>query len=168
MLLDAWSEYMAYPEMRKRIINDWTAEYSSTDKSTPFSRPKRPDRILVEEKASGMSLLQDLRLAKVPAVPYNPGNADKVARAHQAAPILETGILWIPESEKNPGQCVSWAVEFTLQLSKFPRGKHDDYVDTFTQAIIYLKNDRWFDLQEAKDIDDEKPRKKEYVNPYAA
>ena len=169
MLLDAWSEYLAYPDMRKRVIDDWTAEYSAADKLSPFSRPKRPDRLLVEEKASGLSLLQDLRLAKVPAVPYNPGNADKVSRAHQAAPTLETGILWIPESQKTPGQPVSWAVEFTLQLAKFPRGKHDDFVDTFTQAIIYLKNDRWFDLQEAKDVDDDLPRKKrEHVNPYAA
>lgn len=169
MLLDAWSEYLAYPDMRKRIIDDWTAEYSAADKNSAFSRAKRPDRLLVEEKASGISLLQDLRLAKVPAVPYNPGNADKVSRAHQAAPTLEAGVLWIPESQKSPGQPISWAVEFVQQLSKFPRGKHDDYCDTFTQAIIYLKNDRWFDLQEAKEVDDDLPKKKKNnVNPYAA
>ena len=41
-------------------------------KDSPYSRARRPDRILVEAKASGQSLLQDLRLAKVPAVGYNP------------------------------------------------------------------------------------------------
>ena len=169
MLLDAWSEYLAYPDLRKRVIDDWTAEYSAADKLVPFSRPKRPDRILVEEKSSGLSLLQDLRLANVPAIGYNPGNADKISRAHQMAPTLEAGLLWIPESQKTSGQPVSWAVEFIQQLAKFPRGKHDDYVDTATQAIIYLKNDRFFDLPVARDVDDdEKPRKKEHINPYAA
>jgi predicted phage terminase large subunit-like protein len=168
MLLDAWSEFLAYPAMRKRIVDDWTAEYSEPDKSQLFGKAKRPDRIIVEDKASGISLLQDLRLAKVPAVSYNPGNADKVARAHQASPILETGVLWIPESQKNAGQPVSWAIDFIKQLGKFPRGAHDDYVDTFVQAIIYLKNDRWFDLQTAEDVDEEKPKTKEKCNPYAA
>ena len=85
------------------------------------------------------------------------------------APTLEAGLLWIPESQKTSGQPVSWAVEFIQQLAKFPRGKHDDYVDTATQAIIYLKNDRFFDLPVARDVDDdEKPRKKEHINPYAA
>jgi predicted phage terminase large subunit-like protein len=113
-------------------------------------------------------LLQDLRLARVPAIGYNPGNADKVSRAHQAAPTLELGLLWIPESKRNPGQPVSWASAFLKQLTKFPLAEHDDYVDTFTQAIIYLKNDGWFELPQAKDVDERKPRNKDKVNPYAA
>ena len=123
--------------------------------------------ILVEAKASGQSLLQDLRLAKVPAVGYNPAKADKISRAHQAAPTLELGLLWIPESKKNRGQVVSWATSFLKQLAKFPVAEHDDYVDTFTQAIIYFKNDRWFELPEAKDIDDAPRRNKPLINPYA-
>jgi predicted phage terminase large subunit-like protein len=113
-------------------------------------------------------LLQDLRLANVPAVGYNPGNADKVSRAHQAAPTLEMGILWIPESAKNPGQHVSWADDFMKQLAKFPVAAHDEYVDCFTQMVIYLKNERWFELQVAKDIDERPPAKRERANPYAA
>ena len=99
---------------------------------------------------------------------YNPGLADKVSRAHQAAPTLELGLLWIPESGKNPGQHVSWAAAFLKQLGKFPVAEHDDYVDTFTQAIIYLKNDRWFELPQAKDIDEPRISNKPKVNPYAA
>lgn len=168
MLLDAWDEHLSYPELRKRVIDDWTQEYGGLSKLSPFARAKRPDRILVEAKASGQSLLQDLRLAKVPAVGYNPGNADKVARAHQAAPTLELGILWIPESQKNPGQPVSWATPFLKQLTKFPVADHDEYVDCFTQAIIFLKNEGWFTLQRAKDVDEPRPAKRERSNPYAA
>ena len=168
MLIDAWDEHLSYPDLRAKAIKDWTTEYGGMTKDSPYSRARRPDRILVEAKASGQSLLQDLRLAKVPAVGYNPGLADKVSRAHQAAPTLELGLLWIPESGKNPGQHVSWAAAFLKQLGKFPVAEHDDYVDTFTQAIIYLKNDRWFELPQAKDIDEPRISNKPKVNPYAA
>ena len=167
MLIDAWDEHLAYPDLRAKAIKQWGTEYGGMSKDSPFSRKKRPDRILVEAKASGQSLLQDLRLAKVPAIPYNPGNADKVSRAHQAAPTLELGLVWIPESKKTPGHAVSWAQPFLKELSKFPVGAHDDYVDTFTQAIIYLKNDGFFDLPQARDMDEPQLRLVENVNPYA-
>jgi predicted phage terminase large subunit-like protein len=169
MLLDAWDEHLGYPQLRKRVVDEWTAEYGGgPTKQNPYARAKRPDRILVEAKASGQSLLQDLRLANVPAVGYNPGNADKVSRAHQAAPTLELGILWVPESQKNPGQPVSWASGFMTQLKKFPVAEHDDYVDTFTQTIIYLKNEGWFELPRARDIDEPRKPQRERSNPYAA
>ena len=168
MLIDAWDEHLSYPDLRARAVKDWTTEYGGMTKDSPYSRAKRPDRILVEAKASGQSLLQDLRLAKVPAVGYNPGQADKVSRAHQAAPTLELGLLWVPESKKNLGQPVSWAASFLKQLGKFPVAEHDDYVDTFTQAVIYLKNDGWFELPQAKDIDEPRITNKTKINPYAA
>ena len=169
MLVDAWDEHLSYPALRERAIKDWNTEYGGgPNDDNPYGRARRPDRVLVEVKASGQSLLQDLRLARVPAVGYNPGNADKVSRAHQAAPTLELGLLWVPESRKNPGQPVSWAGPFIKQLEKFPVAEHDDYVDTFTQAVIYLKNDGWFTLPAARDPDAE-PRnlRRERTNPYA-
>lgn len=167
MLIDAWEDHLSYPDLRKRAIKDWGTEYGGMTKDSPYSRAKRPDRILVEAKASGQSLIQDLRLAKVPVIGYNPGNADKISRAHQASPTLELGLIWIPESGKNKGHFVSWAQAFIKQLEKFPVAEHDDYVDTFSQAIIYLKNDGWFELPRAKDIDEPRIKSKDYVNPYA-
>lgn len=169
MLLDAWDEHLSYPDMRKKVVADWTTEYGGTTgaQKGPMTRAKRPDRILVEAKASGQSLIQDLRLARVPVIGYNPGNADKVSRAHQAAPTLELGVCWIPESGKNPGQPVSWALAFLRQLTKFPVADHDDYVDTFTQAIIYLRDEGWFQLPQAREIEEPRQYRKERVNPYA-
>jgi len=167
MLIDAWDDHLSYPELREKAIKGWQTEYGGPTKHMPFVRARRPDRVLVEAKASGQSLLQDLRLARVPAIGYNPGNADKVSRAHQAAPTLELEVVWVPESGKNHGHPVSWASAFMKQLNKFPVAEHDDYVDTFTQAIIYLKNDGWFELPRAKDPDEPKPQKRERVNPYA-
>ena len=168
MLIDAWDEHLGYPELRARVIKDWSTEYGGTTVKDGVRRARRPDRILVEAKASGQSLLQDLRLAKVPAVGYNPGMADKVSRAHQAAPTLELGLLWVPESGKNPGQPVSWAQGFLKQVGKFPVAEHDDYVDTMTQAVIFLKNDGWFELPQARDRDEPRQHEKPRMNPYAA
>jgi predicted phage terminase large subunit-like protein len=167
MLIDAWDEHLSYPDLRSRAIKDWGTEYGGISEKSPYSRPRRPDRVLIEAKASGQSLIQDLRLAKVPVVGYNPGRADKISRAHQAAPTLELGHVWIPESGKNKGQPVTWAANFVKQIAKFPVAEHDDYVDTFTQAVIYLKNDRWFDLPQARDYDERPAAVNERINPYA-
>lgn len=168
MLIDAWDEHLSYPKLRKKAIDEWNTEYGGSVRGGQPVRPRRPDRVLVEAKASGQSLLQDLRQANIPAVGYNPGNADKVSRAHQASPTLELGLLWIPESKKNPGQAVSWAQSFLTQLMKFPVAEHDDYVDTFTQVVIYLKNDGWFTLPEARDPDEVPRKPEERNNPYGA
>ena len=168
MLIDAWDEYLSYPDLRARAIKDWGEEYGGASKKNPYGRARRPDRILVEAKASGQSLIQDLHLAKVPVRGYNPGLADKISRAHQAAPILELGMVWGPESAINPGHPVSWAAEFIKQLGKFPTETHDDYVDTFTQALIYLRDDQWFEMPRAKEYDEPRKAYKERINPYAA
>lgn len=171
LLLDAWDEHLSYPDLRAKVISEWSSEYGG-NRGAHVGLPtktRRPDRILVEAKASGQSLLQDLRRAGIPAVPYNPGNADKVARAHQMAPVLEMDIMWVPESTKNPGQMVSWAQPLIKQMAKFPMAEHDDLVDTVTQAIIFLKDSGLLALPYTKreDPDDHQPRK-ERLNPYAA
>jgi predicted phage terminase large subunit-like protein len=171
ILLDSWDEHLSYPKLRTKVIADWPSEYGGTSKPQPGmpTKPKRPDRILVEAKASGQSLIQDLRLANIPVIGYNPGNADKISRAHQAAPVLESGFIWVLESSKNPGQPVSWAGAFMKQVAKFPVAEHDDYVDTFSQAMIYFKNEGFIGLARAIDIDAvERRPTRQIVNPYAA
>lgn len=166
MLIDAWCEHLSYPNLRKTAISEWQSEYGSPSKTNPWMRPRRPDMVLVEAKASGQSLIQDFRLAQIPVSGYNPGNADKISRAHQASPILEQNLIWIPESGKNPGTFVTWAQKFLAQIEKFPNAEHDDYVDTFTQVIIFLKNQGWLELPVAER--EEEPRlDKPLVNPYA-
>jgi hypothetical protein len=76
--------------------------------------------------------------------------------------------VWVPESGKNIGHPVSWATEFLKQVAKFPVATHDDYVDTFTQALIFLRDERWFELPVAKDRDEPRKFIKERINPYAA
>jgi predicted phage terminase large subunit-like protein len=163
MLIDAWDEHLSYPDLRNRAITDWQTEYGGTSVKDGLRRARRPDRVLVEAKASGQSLIQDLRLAKVPVVSYNPGMADKVSRAHQAAPTLELGLLWVPESGKNKGHHVSWANSFMKQVGKFPVAEHDDYVDTTSQALLRFRQGGFISLDtDEKDATFHRGRKAAY------
>lgn len=166
MLLDAWSEHMGYPKMRKKVIDDWHAVYGKHEQS----KGAKADIVLVEKKASGQSLLQDLRAANIPAMPYDPGSVDKPNRAHQVAPILELDCLYIPESSKEPGEFVVWARPFVLECEQFPNAEHDDYVDTFTQAMILLRDQGRFELLFAEDepIEETDYSNTRRGNPYAA
>lgn len=171
MLLDAWDDHLTYPQLRRRVLNNWSEKYGRDDHARG-TRAVKPNAVLVEEKGSGISLLQDLRLANVPCRGYNPGRASKISRAHLAAPILELDAIYILESSKEPGKFVSWARDFVQQCERFPNDEHDDYVDTFSQSMIYLRDTGWLDLDSAdEDIEEERDyatERKQRSNPYAA
>ena len=91
----------------------------------------RPDVCIIEKKASGQSLIQDMRRSGLPVKDYTP-DRDKVARAYAASPIMEAGRVWIPKNKK-------WADELIEELTRFPHAAHDDQVDALVMAIHYLK-----------------------------
>lgn len=168
LLLDCWADRLSYPALKKKVMDDWLAKYGGV-KGDRMKPSRKADVILVEEKGSGISLLQDLRLSNIPAVPYNPGRADKISRAHMVAPLLEMGAFWVLESNKTRGKPRAWATPFLDQLEQFPAGEHDDMVDTFTQAALYLRNagelevpKAPFEEPEELDYHARKPR----ANPY--
>jgi predicted phage terminase large subunit-like protein len=169
MLLDAWTKRMEYPALRKRVMSDWKATYGG-DKTDALNPPRRADIIVLEDKGSGISLRQDLLSANVPVFKYNPGKADKYSRAHAAAPLLELDCIYVMESRKEPGETVMWARDFLKQLEEFPNAEHDDYVDAFTQLMIYFRDAGWLQLDyvledpPAESDYDEKRRAKR--NPY--
>ena len=169
LLLDYWHEHLSYPKLRKTVMSDWNASYG-TDANNSMIKARRPDNILVEAKASGQSLIQDLNASNIPVFGYNPGRADKVARAHRAAPLLETDCFYVMESPSRPGEPISWAEDFLKNLSDFPNVEHDEPTDTFTQAAIYLRDTGWLDIEVHEEPE---PAELDYhrdkvVNPYGA
>lgn len=166
ILLDAWDEHLGYPEFRKRVISEWHSLYGKSDER----KGKKADAVLVENKSSGISILQDLRKANIPAIPYNPGKMSKVARAHAVAAVHELDIIYILESNKEPGKFVTWARPFVKQVERFPNDEHDDYVDTYTQALTFLRDGGQIEMP-AADLDeitefDYYADKKRKTNPY--
>jgi predicted phage terminase large subunit-like protein len=162
MLLDAKSDNMAYPVLKKAVIEDWANVYGENKRHADF--------ILVEKKASGQSIIQDLQVAGLPVRGYNPGNADKVSRAHMVAPILEMEVIYILESSVETGQPVKWARPFIKECEDFPNAAHDDAVDTFTQVIIYFRDAGLIAspaVEEEEDDEEDYHVKKQRTNPYS-
>ena len=159
VLLDCWKEHLSYPDLRKKMGEEYKAKYGDKDKTV--------DVVLIEEKGSGISLMQDLRRSGVPCHPYNPGRADKITRVHAVAPLLESGLVYLPESKKNPGRAPSWTDAMMHELMIFPNGEHDDMVDSMTQCLIYLRDTRMLSIDNHRDEYDHAPAK-ERSNPYAA
>jgi predicted phage terminase large subunit-like protein len=91
-----------------------------------------PDAILIEDNASGPSLIQALKSAtRFPALAIRVGR-DKRARAEAVTPLFEAGKVFVPESEP-------WVQDYIDELAAFPAGSHDDMVDSTTQALNYLR-----------------------------
>jgi predicted phage terminase large subunit-like protein len=93
------------------------------------------DMLLVEAKASGLSVAQEIkRLNRTNSWGVeliNPGNADKIARAYSIQPIFSNGIVYAPDKD--------WAERAISQCENFPKAKHDDIVDSITQALKFLR-----------------------------
>jgi predicted phage terminase large subunit-like protein len=154
LLLDSWAEHLSYPNLREKVIMEWAATYGGDPKDTQ-NKSRRADLMLIEDKGSGISLIQDLQRAGIGVRKYNPGRTDKIGRAHQFAPMLELGVIYIPESRRVPGDFISWAKPLVAEMEKFPNGAHDDLTDTTTSAFIYLRDSRLLELAYSQVIDEE-------------
>ena len=121
----------------------------------------------MEDKASGISLIQELRHAHSPVRGWNPGRADKMQRLQITASIFTSGRVWLPESSIRKGYVKDWAEGFLSQLCAFPDATHDDYVDSASMAIRFLKDTGWLDINPEPMYDDDDDYKPKRVNPYS-
>jgi predicted phage terminase large subunit-like protein len=97
----------------------------------------RPDSILIEKKASGQSLIQELRRRGYPVLEYMP-DKDKESRLHACTPFFQSGRIWIPKiTEKR-----QWVSDWITEVVQFPFTEHDDAVDATSMAILWMR-DNW-------------------------
>jgi len=88
------------------------------------------DFFLVEDKASGQSLIQELRARGLPTLSWQP-EKDKITRAWAAAPTIESGRVYV-----NPN--MHFTQEFLADVTTFPHGDGADMTDTFTMAVLWM------------------------------
>ena len=167
MVIDCWQERMMYPDLRPKVIEEFETIFGEGKDR------KRVDLLLIEDKSAGISLIQDLQRAHLPVRAYNPGRADKMQRLNIVSNIIARGRVWIPESDRRKGYVKDWAEGFVSQICSFPETTHDDLVDACTQALRYLRDAGWLDIDpppdDAWDEDDfVDSGKQKRVNPYAA
>jgi len=131
IVLEMWYDRVTYPQLRK-LAQEAYYDYE-------------PDAVMIEKKASGQSLLQDLRMAGIPVLEYMP-DRDKEARAHASSALLEDGRIYFPADKK-------WSKNLIDICATFPAGENDDIVDTCTQAWLRLRKG-WF-ITHTSDYDEE-------------
>jgi predicted phage terminase large subunit-like protein len=142
ILLDAFKDRMAFPELKQVALKhykDW-----------------EPDAFVVEKKAAGAPLIQELRAMGIPVQEFSPSRGnDKIVRVNAIADLFTSGKVWAPDTR--------WAREVIEELAAFPVGEHDDYVDTTSQALLRFRQGGFISL-DTDDRDDKHfaPRKAAY------
>ena len=114
-LIDVVRERLEYPRLKKRILAEFVRHNSPT--------------LLIEDTGSGTCLIQELRRA-VRLIPVKP-EGDKITRMSTQSAKIEAGQVWLPE--KAP-----WLDEFKTEILQFPKGRHDDQVDSMSQFLGWL------------------------------
>jgi predicted phage terminase large subunit-like protein len=139
MLLDMRKGRWDFPDL-KRVAKEQYAYW-------------QPDNVLIEAKATGTTLQQELRRMGIPVTMYSPGGRraghDKVSRANAVAPMFESGMVWAPEAH--------WAQEVIEECASFPNGDNDDIVDSTTQALLRFRAGNFIALNtdEEDEVSDE-------------
>jgi predicted phage terminase large subunit-like protein len=167
LLIDCWQDRLQYPDLRPKVLDEYEVVYGEgRDK-------KRVDLILIEDKSAGISLIQDLQRAHLPVRAYNPGRADKMQRLNVISSLFARGRVWMPESTQRPRYVKDWVEPLLSQLCAFPDTTHDDFVDSTSQALRFLRDAGWIDIDgpapEAYDEEDyyDSGMAKRKENPYA-
>jgi predicted phage terminase large subunit-like protein len=122
-LLHLFRERLEYPELKLKVEQ--------------LANKFQPSVILVEKRASGMSLIQDLQRTTRYSVEAINVVKDKVSRAMGVTAVCASGRVLIPE-------LAPWADTWKAEMEEFPGGKYDDIVDSTVGAITYMRDNFTF------------------------
>jgi len=118
-LLHVLRQRMDYPEL-KRAVRDQAERF-------------QPSNILIEDKASGTQLIQELIREGVYGVTRYEPTMDKIMRLHSVTNTIENGFVYLPTEAE-------WLASYLHELTTFPHGKHDDQADSTSQALDWAKS----------------------------
>jgi predicted phage terminase large subunit-like protein len=118
-LLDVLRRRLDYPDLR-RTVKQHAELYKARN-------------ILIEDKASGTQLIQDLQADGVHGTTrYEPKKMEKVMRMHSVSSTIENGFVHVPDQAE-------WLSQYLHEMAVFPKGKYDDQVDSTSQALDWAK-----------------------------
>lgn len=135
ILLNAIKGRWEFPELKEQVMEQW--------------REWKPETLIVEKKAAGAPLIQELRRMDIVVQEVSPSRGakgvsnDKRARLAAIAPVFSAGKIWAPDKR--------WAHEVINEVAEFPNGEHDDYTDTTQMAVAryrtggFIKTDTDYD-----------------------
>lgn len=125
ILLDAFKDRMTFPDLKATALKHW--------------KEWEPDAFIVEKKAAGAPLIQELRATGIPVQEFSPSRGnDKLVRLNAVADLFSSGKVWAPDTR--------WAREVIEEMAAFPVGENDDFVDTTTQALLRFRQGGFISL----------------------
>ena len=141
ILLDSVKGRYEFPELRREALHQYNYW--------------NPDMVIIEAKASGMPLTQELRSLNIPVVNFSPNRGnDKHVRVNSISPLFESGVIWAPEEK--------FAEEVIEECAAFPYGDHDDLVDSTSQALMRFRQGGFIPHPEDFIDEDTKPAVRTY------
>jgi predicted phage terminase large subunit-like protein len=117
-LLHVLRKRMEYPELKRAVREQCEAFAASV--------------VLIEDKASGTQLIQELVAEGLHAVARYQPQSDKIMRMHAQTAMIENGFVHLPKE-------AAWLAEYLHELTVFPKGRHDDQVDSTAQMLDWFK-----------------------------
>jgi len=118
-LIALFRQRLEYPAL-KRAVRDQQSQFGA-------------NVVLIEDRASGTQLIQELVAEGCyPVTRYKP-TTDKIMRLHAQTAMIENGFVHIPET-------APWLAEYLHEMTVFPKGKHDDQVDATAQFLDWVKH----------------------------
>jgi predicted phage terminase large subunit-like protein len=130
-----------YTEMAPRVMlmYAWQGRYELHDlvlKVAETCRKMKVDTLLIENKAAGHSVAQEMRrmygIEKFGVHMFDPKSQDKLARLYSVQHLFAEGLVYAPNKQ--------WAEMVITQVGQFPKAKHDDLVDTVSMAMRHLRD----------------------------
>jgi len=122
MLMNGWQERLELHELVQKVAKT--------------CKDMKIDKLIIENKAAGHSVAQEIRRLfnyEPWAVQLlDPKGQDKLARLYSVQHLFAEGMVWAPDR--------TWADTVITQVSTFPKGKHDDLVDTVSQSLRHLRD----------------------------
>jgi predicted phage terminase large subunit-like protein len=123
---------------RVMLMHAWQGRYELHDlvlKVSDTCRRLKVDTLLIENKAAGHSVAQEIRrmygFEKFGVHMFDPKSQDKLARLYSVQHLFAEGLVFAPARQ--------WAEMVITQVGQFPKGKHDDLVDTVSMAMRHLR-----------------------------
>jgi predicted phage terminase large subunit-like protein len=130
-----------YTETNPRVMlmYAWQGRYELHDlvnKVSETCKKMKVDTLLIENKAAGHSVAQEIKrmygFERFNVQMFDPKSQDKLARLYSVQHLFAEGLVYAPNK--------SWAEMVILQVGQFPKGKHDDLVDTVSMAMRHLRD----------------------------
>lgn len=119
-LIDIFRERLEFPELKRKVVE--------------LNDKFNPNEVIIEDKASGISLLQELERETTIPIKAIKVDTDKITRVHSITPIIESGNVEIYTLMD-----VGLINAFLDECEDFPNGEFDDMVDSMSQLLAYVR-----------------------------